>query len=83
MVLQVWVRNGNGEDKLRCRWGCHAVGSYRKKAMTAAAFSGDAFVLAVAAETVIILWDPEKNILMVVIGSSLRVGTYIHALASF
>ena len=51
--------------------------------MVVAAFSSDAFVLAVAAETVIILWDPEKNILVVVIGSSLRVGTYIHALASF
>lgn len=70
--FKVWVRNGNGEDKLRCRWGCHAVGSYRKKAMTAAAFSGDGSVLAVAAETVITLWDPEKNILVAVIGSALE-----------
>ncbi|CAI9270134.1 unnamed protein product [Lactuca saligna] len=41
--------------------------------MAVAAFSSDASVLVVAAETVIILWDPEKNILVVVIGSSLRV----------
>ena len=41
--------------------------------MTAAAFSADGSVLAVAAETVITLWDPKKNVLVAVIGESLEV----------
>lgn len=36
--------------------------------MTAAAFSGDGSVLAVAAENVITLWDPDNNALVAVIG---------------
>lgn len=40
----------------------------RRKPMTAVAFSADGSVLAVAAETVITLWDPEKNVLVVVVG---------------
>ena len=36
--------------------------------MTAAAFSPDGSVLAVAAETVITLWDPTNNLLVAVIG---------------
>lgn len=42
--------------------------------MTAAAFSADGSVLAVAAETFITLWDPEKNVLLAVIGSAREVG---------
>lgn len=38
--------------------------------MTAAAFSADGSVLAVAAETVITLWDPDKNVLVAVVGES-------------
>lgn len=38
--------------------------------MTAATFSADGSVLAVAAETVITLWDPEQNILVAVIGET-------------
>ncbi|XP_058199418.1 uncharacterized protein LOC131314646 isoform X2 [Rhododendron vialii] len=53
-------------------WTCHAVGSYKKKPLTAAAFSADGSVLAVAAETVITLWDPEKNVLVAVVGDSLE-----------
>lgn len=72
--FKVWVGNCGSQqnDKLiqRTRWACHAVGSYRKKPMTAAAFSTDGSVLAVAAETVITLWDPEKNVLVAVIGSA-------------
>ncbi|XP_050373389.1 uncharacterized protein LOC126791037 isoform X2 [Argentina anserina] len=49
-------------------WMCHAVGSYKKRPMTAAAFSADGSVLAVAAETVITLWDPDKNMLVAVLG---------------
>ncbi|CAI9303637.1 unnamed protein product [Lactuca saligna] len=45
--------------------------------MAVAAFSSDASILVVAAITIIILWDLEKNILVVVIGSSLRVDTNI------
>ncbi|KAI7755931.1 hypothetical protein M8C21_023302 [Ambrosia artemisiifolia] len=72
--FKVWVSNNESRqsDKLiqRSRWACHAVGSYRNKPMTAAAFSNDGSVLAVAAETVITLWDPEKNVLVAVIGST-------------
>lgn len=45
--------------------------------MTAAAFSPDGSVLAVAAETVITLWDPEKNVLVAVIGSSCEVSSIV------
>lgn len=41
--------------------------------MTAAAFSGDGSVLAVAAEKVITLWDPDRNTLLAVLGNSLEV----------
>lgn len=41
--------------------------------MTAAAFSADGSVLAVAAETVVTLWDPMQNVLVAVIGESLEV----------
>lgn len=41
--------------------------------MTAVAFSLDGSVLAVAAETVITLWDPDKNVLLAVIGETLSV----------
>lgn len=79
MILQVWVSNHEIQqnDKMtqRARWACHAVGSYRKKPMTAAAFSNDGSVLAVAAETVITLWEPEKNVLVAVIGSTREVGS--------
>lgn len=47
--------------------------------MTAATFSADGSVLAVAAETVITLWDPEQNILVAVIGETLTV----HKFSSF
>ncbi|KAL6999014.1 hypothetical protein U1Q18_000180 [Sarracenia purpurea var. burkii] len=40
--------------------------------MTAATFSADGSVLAVTAETYITLWDPEKNVLVAVIGESLE-----------
>lgn len=41
--------------------------------MTAAAFSGDGTVLAVAAENVITLWNPVKNMLLSVLGATLTV----------
>lgn len=53
-------------------WTCHAVGSYKRKPMTAATFSADGSVLAIAAETVITIWDPEKNVLVAVIGETLE-----------
>ncbi|XP_058102823.1 uncharacterized protein LOC131246570 isoform X2 [Magnolia sinica] len=52
-------------------WRCQSVGSYKKRPMTAAAFSGDGSVLAVAAEDVVTLWDPDKNVLVAVIGETL------------
>ncbi|XP_058755460.1 uncharacterized protein LOC131628646 [Vicia villosa] len=51
-------------------WMCHAVGSYKNKAMRAAAFSADGSVLAVAADTIITLWDPDKNELIAVVGET-------------
>ena len=45
--------------------------------MTAVAFSADGSVLAVAAETVITLWDPEKNVLVAIIGEMQEVITEI------
>lgn len=41
--------------------------------MTTAAFSSDGSVLAVAADKVITLWDPDRNTLLAVIGDSLEV----------
>ena len=41
--------------------------------MTAATFSMDGSVLAVAAENVITLWDPDRNFLVAVIGESIEV----------
>ncbi|GFS45286.1 transducin/WD40 repeat-like superfamily protein [Actinidia rufa] len=77
--FKIWVGNQDiqQKDKMlqKTRWTCHAVGSYKKKPMTAAAFSADGSVLAVAAETVITLWDPEMNVLVAVIGDSLECHT--------
>ncbi|KAI8526275.1 hypothetical protein RHMOL_Rhmol13G0296200 [Rhododendron molle] len=74
--FKVWIRNHEirRKDQMlqKTGWTCHAVGSYKKKPLTAAAFSADGSVLAVAAETVITLWDPEKNVLVAVIGDSLE-----------
>lgn len=44
--------------------------------MTAAAFSADGSVLAVAAESVITLWDPDNNALVGVIAEALSVLYY-------
>ncbi|XP_047328374.1 WD repeat-containing protein 75-like isoform X2 [Impatiens glandulifera] len=74
--FKVWVENNAAKptDNLLKKngWTCHAVGSYKNKPMTAAAFCLDGSVLAVAAETVITLWDPLKNVLISVIGDSLE-----------
>ncbi|KAK4355092.1 hypothetical protein RND71_024063 [Anisodus tanguticus] len=73
--FKVWVGSQEMRQKDRTQnagWTCHSVGSYKKKPMTAAAFSGDGSVLAVAAERVITLWDPEKNILVATVGESLE-----------
>ncbi|KAL5723660.1 hypothetical protein ACHQM5_007033 [Ranunculus cassubicifolius] len=67
--FKVWVRSKSLEGK--SGWRCHSVGSYNKKPMTAVTFSTDGSVLAVAAETIITLWDPDRNILIAVIGETL------------
>ncbi|XP_078428741.1 transducin/WD40 repeat-like superfamily protein isoform X2 [Wolffia australiana] len=51
-------------------WRCRSVGSYKRRPMTAAAFCPDGSVLAVAAEGVVTLWDPDTNILVSVIGQT-------------
>ncbi|WCJ37640.1 Transducin/WD40 repeat-like superfamily protein [Euphorbia peplus] len=78
--FKVWVCNKGIEWKdlvlANSRWTCHAVASYKKKPMTAAAFSHDGSVLAVAAETFITLWDAYKNVLLAVVGESITpIGT--------
>ncbi|KAG2323468.1 hypothetical protein Bca52824_016681 [Brassica carinata] len=70
--FKIWVCNSDKSQTTKdSSWICHAVGSYKKKPMTAAAFSGDGTVLAVAAENVITLWNPDKNILLSVLGATL------------
>lgn len=44
--------------------------------MTAATFSADGSILAVAAETVITLWDPDRNYLVDVVGETYMVIIY-------
>ncbi|XP_061992370.1 uncharacterized protein LOC133710341 [Rosa rugosa] len=70
--FKIWVCSDEIQQKQdtlqHSGWMCHAVGSYKKKPMTAAAFSADGSVLAVAAETVITLWDPVNNMLVAVLG---------------
>lgn len=72
--FKIWVCNSEIQQKSQTlqasSWTCHAVGSYKKRQMTAAAFSGDGSVLAVAAETVITLWNPDKNVLLAVVGET-------------
>ncbi|KAM0845807.1 hypothetical protein ACQ4PT_056112 [Festuca glaucescens] len=72
--FKVWVQSSSlqsSEGKSQSGWRCQSVGSYKKKPMTAAAFSGDGSVLAVAAESVITLWDPDNNALVGVIAEAL------------
>lgn len=57
--------------------------SCRKVPMTAAAFSADGSVLAVAAQTVITLWDPDKNALVAVIGDTLSVRHILQLIFNF
>ncbi|OMO71724.1 hypothetical protein CCACVL1_18085 [Corchorus capsularis] len=73
--FKVWTCNNespkNEQMLQNSSWTSHAVGSYKKKQMTAAAFSADGSVLAIAAETLITLWDPYKNVLLAVLGETL------------
>ncbi|KAH9606925.1 hypothetical protein KSS87_009320 [Heliosperma pusillum] len=72
--FKMWVHNSTPKSRDNVReysgWVCHSVGSYKGQPMTAAAFSGDGSVLAVAAESVITLWDPDMNSLVGVIGET-------------
>ncbi|OVA15479.1 WD40 repeat [Macleaya cordata] len=73
--FKIWVQSYNTQQKdqvpQKSGWRCNSVGSYKEKPMTAAAFSADGSVLAVAAENVVTLWDPDKNVLVAVIGEML------------
>lgn len=72
--FKIWVRSSDLQQKdqvpQKFGWRCNSVGSYKEKPMTAAAFSADGSVLAVAAETVITLWNPLENVLVAVIGDT-------------
>ncbi|XP_024005503.1 WD repeat-containing protein 75 [Eutrema salsugineum] len=69
--FKIWVCNSDKnltpEDS---NWICHGVGSYKKKPITAAAFSGDGSCLALAATTVLTIWNPLQNKLLYVFGKS-------------
>ncbi|GJM95185.1 hypothetical protein PR202_ga11893 [Eleusine coracana subsp. coracana] len=72
--FKVWVQSVSSQlsnERNNSGWRCQSVGSYKKKPMTAAAFSGDGSVLAVAAESVITLWDPDNNALVGIIAEAL------------
>ncbi|KAG6487382.1 WD repeat-containing protein 75-like isoform X1 [Zingiber officinale] len=73
--FKVWVHGShasrNNESMQRTGWRCQSVGSYKGKPLTAAVFSADGSVLAIAAETMITLWDPDSNILVAMIGDTL------------
>ncbi|WRX35082.1 WD40 repeat - like 10 [Theobroma cacao] len=73
--FKVWICSNespqNDQMRQNSSWTCHAIGSYKKKPMTAAAFSADGSVLAVAAETLITLWNPCTNVLLAVLGETL------------
>ncbi|KAL6847087.1 hypothetical protein ACP4OV_022940 [Aristida adscensionis] len=73
-TFKVWVQSSSrqpSDGKNHSGWRCQSVGSYKKKPMTAAAFSADGSVLAVAAESVITLWDPDNNALVGVLAEAL------------
>nr|CAB3462586.1 unnamed protein product [Digitaria exilis] len=72
--FKVWVKSLSSQSSRKrnyAGWKCQSVGSYKKKPMTSAAFSADGSVLAVAAEGVITLWDPDNNALVGVIAETL------------
>ncbi|CAL4905194.1 unnamed protein product [Urochloa decumbens] len=72
--FKVWVQSSSSQssnERNHAGWRCQSVGSYKKKPMTSAAFSADGSVLAVAAESVITLWDPDNNALVGVIAETL------------
>nr|VDD48251.1 unnamed protein product [Brassica oleracea] len=57
--FKTWVCNSDknltAEDS---NWICHGVGSYKRKQITAATFCPDGSLLALAATTVITIWNP-------------------------
>eukprot|EP00252_Welwitschia_mirabilis_P023907 TRINITY_DN6890_c0_g1_i1.p1 TRINITY_DN6890_c0_g1~~TRINITY_DN6890_c0_g1_i1.p1 ORF type:complete len:392 (+),score=89.40 TRINITY_DN6890_c0_g1_i1:47-1177(+) len=69
--FKVWVGIANDQKRDEYSWRCRSVASYRKKAMTCAAFATDGSLLAVGAGDLVTLWNPETNSLITVIGGSL------------
>ncbi|GAB4821000.1 hypothetical protein N2152v2_008046 [Parachlorella kessleri] len=55
-------------------WACRAVGSYRCQPMSAAAFSGDGSLLAVATGGTVTLWDAQRISLLGVLPAPLGAG---------
>ncbi|XP_031500790.1 uncharacterized protein LOC116264611 [Nymphaea colorata] len=79
--FKVWIRSSQVDsDKTSQKygWKCQSIGSYKKKPMTAAGFSEDGSVLAVAAETSITLWDAGTNTLIAVVGETLKPAVALH-----
>ncbi|KAG9451107.1 hypothetical protein H6P81_011072 [Aristolochia fimbriata] len=71
--FKIWVNRSDIQHQMLKKdgWRCQSVGSYKKRPMTAAEFSTDGSVLAVAAEVVVTLWDPDKNVLLAVVGETI------------
>ncbi|KAF3528837.1 hypothetical protein DY000_02036791 [Brassica cretica] len=67
--FKTWVCNSDknltAEDS---NWICHGVGSYKRKQITAATFCPDGSLLALAATTVITIWNPLTTELLFVFG---------------
>ncbi|GAC99801.1 hypothetical protein PHSY_007404 [Pseudozyma hubeiensis SY62] len=55
--------------KLESYWACRSVFGYRDQAPTAAAFSADGSILAVGQVGSVTLWNPESNLLSMVISA--------------
>ncbi|KAL0872751.1 hypothetical protein Bca101_022456 [Brassica carinata] len=69
--FKIWVCNSDknltAEDS---NWICHGAGSYKRKQITAAVFCHDGSLLALAATTVITIWNPLKTELLSVFGKT-------------
>ncbi|KAL4200523.1 hypothetical protein AMTRI_Chr02g253980 [Amborella trichopoda] len=72
--FKIWIRSMDIQKKdgslQKGGWRCQSIGTYKKNPMTAAAFSADGSVLAVAAGFVITLWNPNTNTLVAVMGET-------------
>ncbi|GIM13129.1 hypothetical protein Vretimale_16329, partial [Volvox reticuliferus] len=71
--FKVWIREEQRPETTAAatpalmRWRCRSISGYKSLPMTAAAFSSDGSVLAVAAAARVTLWDAESNTLVAIL----------------